>query len=184
MTSNAEQIEPGWKRVAIRTLIKMLAVMAGSSKRRRAIAGLRVCSTDTELSFFTTTPNDPPDVVMLGIMRKARDRSRTVCKDCGRPARVRLIGEDESVTQCTRCAAPALLRHEIWELDQSLRFLKAVGRPISASQIPPLLRPSFLQSIDPIDAEAVLKKAQMSLAQFIEWADGWHQIGEGLAVVH
>ena len=186
MAIHSERIAPGWRKLAIRTLIKLLAVMAASPERRRAIAGIHVYSTDTELNFFTTNVDGRPDAVMLGIFRKARTRSCTVCRNCGRPARVRLIGEDESITQCTRCVAPRMLRHEIWELEQSLRFLKAVARPISASQIPALLRPSFLQAVaaESSEPDAEVKKGHMTLAQFIKWAEGWRQIGHGLAVVH
>ena len=185
MALNAHHIAPGWRKAAIRILVKLLAVADGSPTRRRAIAGLRVCSTSTELC-FSTPAVECPDAVFLGICRKARQRSCTVCRDCGRPARIRLIGEDQSVTQCTRCVAPALLRHEIWELDQSLRFLKAVGRPISASQIPPLLRPSFLKASarEPVIAEGKGRQDQMDVSAFANWAEGWRQIGEGLAVVH
>ena len=185
MALNADHIAPGWRKAAIRTLVKLLAVADGSPTRRRAISGLCVCSTSTELCFSTPTV-ESLDEVFLGICRKARQRSCTVCRDCGRPARIRFIGEDQSVTQCTRCVAPALLRHEIWELDQSLRFLKAVGRPISASQIPPLLRPSFLEASarEPMLADGKDRQGQMSVAAFVKWAEGWRQIGEGLVVVH
>lgn len=186
MALNADHIAPGWRKAAIRTLVKLLAVADGSPTRRRAVAGLRVCSTSTELCFSTSMTVESPDAVFLGICRKVRQRSCTVCRDCGRPARIRLIGEDQSVTRCTRCVAPALLKHEIWELDQSLRFLKAVGQPISASQIPPLLRPSFLEASarEPVITEGKSRQDQMRLADFVKWAEGWRQIGKGLAVVH
>jgi hypothetical protein len=185
MALNVDHIAPGWLKTATRALVKLLAVADGSSMRRRAIASLRVCSTSTELC-FSTPAVESLDEVFLGICRKARQRSCTLCRDCGRPARIRLIGEDQSVTQCTRCVAPALLKHEIWELDQSLRFLKAVGRPISASQIPPLLRPSFLEASarEPVSTEGKGRSDQMSIAAFANWAEGWRRIGEGLAVVH
>jgi len=186
MALNADHIAPGWCKAAIRTLVKLLAVADGSPMRRRAIAGLRVCSTSTELCFSTLITVENPDAVFLGICRKARQRSCTICRDCGRSARIRLIGEDQSITQCARCVAPALLKHEIWELDQALRFLKAVGQPISASQIPPLLRPSFLEASarEPVRTDGKGRQDQMAVYAFANWAEGWRQIGQGLAVVH
>ncbi|WP_219214117.1 hypothetical protein [Variovorax boronicumulans] len=178
-----DSVSPGWRKVAARSIVKMLAVAAGSPERRRCIATMRVCSTSTELC-FSAGDGCHADNVLSGIWRKARGTARTICKDCGRLARVRLIGEDESVTQCTKCVAPALLQHEIWELCQSVRFLKAVGRPIVKSQIPPLLRASFINTaVASLDANAE-GNTQMLPAQFVRWAEGWRLIGEGLKVRH
>lgn len=180
---NLDRISPGWRKLAARSIVKMLAVAAGSPERRRCVATMRVCSTSTELC-FSARDGQCADDVLAGIWRKARGRARTICKDCGRLARVRLIGEEESVTQCTKCVAPALLQHEIWELGQSVRFLKAVGRPIVKSQIPPLLRASFINTaVASPDANAE-GKTQMAPAQFVRWAEGWRLIGEGLKVRH
>lgn len=178
-----DNISPGWRKLAARSIVRMLAVAAGSPERRRCIATMRVCSTSTELC-FSARDGHCADDVLAGIWRKARGRARTICKDCGRLARVRLIGEEESVTQCTKCVAPALLQHEIWELGQSVRFLKAVGRPIVKSQIPPLLRASFINTaVASPDANAE-GKTQMLPSQFVRWAEGWRLIGEGLKVRH
>lgn len=183
MVMHLDSISTGWRKLAARSIGKMLAVAAGGSERRRCIATMRVCSTSTELC-FSAGDGCPADNVLSGIWRKARGTARTICKDCGRLARVRLIGEHESVTQCTRCVAPALLQHEIWELGQSVRFLKAVGRPIVKSQIPPLLRASFISTaVASPDANAE-GKTQMALTQFVRWAEGWRLIGEGLKVRH
>lgn len=186
MALHVDDIAPGWRKSAGRTLVKLLAVANGSPERREAVAGLRVCSTDTELCFFTPRSVERLDDVVQGICRKARQHSCFICRDCGRPARVRFIGEHECVTQCTRCVAPALLKHEIWELDQSLHFLKAVGQPISAKQIPLLLRPSFIESSvrEPATTATKVRQGQMELADFVQWADRWRQIGKGLAMVH
>ena len=186
MALNADCIAPGWRKTAVRTLVKLLAVADGSATRRKTIEDLRVCSTSTGLYFSASTMVGRKDAVVLGICRKARDRSCTVCRDCGRPARVRLIGEDQSVTQCARCVAPALLKHDIWELEQSLRFLMAVGRTISANQIPALLRPSFLEisTRKPMIVDGQVRPYQMRVDVFQNWAEGWRQIGKGLAVVH
>lgn len=178
-----DSIAPGWRKLAARSIVKMLAVAAGSPERRRCIATMRVCSTSTELCFSAEAGRCADDV-LSGIWRKARGTARTICKDCGRLARVRLIGEDESVTQCTKCVAPALLQHEIWELGQSVRFLKAVGRPIVKSQIPPLLRASFINAAAARPDADAEEKAQMLPPEFIRWADGWRVIGEGLKVRH
>ena len=186
MALNAGRIAPGWRKTAIRTLVKLLAVADGSPTRRKAIEDLRVCSTSTGLYFSASTMVGRKDAVVLGICRKARDRSCAVCRDCGRPARVRFIGEYQSVTQCARCVAPALLKHDIWELEQSLRFLMAVGRTISANQIPALLRPSFLEisTREPMIVDGQVRPYQMRVDVFQNWAEGWRQIGKGLAVVH
>lgn len=176
-------ISPGWRKLAARSIAKMLAVAAGSPERRRCIATMSVCSTSTELCFAARDGHCADDV-LAGIWRKARGRARTVCKDCGKLARVRLIGEEESVTQCPKCVAPALLQHEIWELGQSVRFLKAVGRPIVKSQIPPLLRASFINAAAARPDADAEDKTQMLPPEFIRWAEGWRVIGEGLKVRH
>lgn len=186
MALNADRIAPGWRKTAVRTLVKLLAVAEGNPSRRRAIEDLRVCSTSTALYFSAPTMAGSRDAVVLGICRKARDRSCTVCRECGRPARARFIGEDQSITQCARCAAPLLLKHDIWELEQSLRFLMAAGRTVSANQIPSLLRPSFLQisTREPMIVDGQLRPYQMSVDVFANWAEGWRLIGKGLADVH
>jgi len=183
MVMHLNSISTGWRKLAARSIGKMLAVAGGSPERRRCIATMRVCSTSTELC-FSAGDGCYADNVLSGIWRKTRGRARTICKDCGRLARVRLIGEDESVTQCTKCVAPALLQHEIWELGQSVRFLKAVGRPIVKSQIPPLLRASFINTVVASPDANAEGKAQMLPAQFVRWAEGWRLIGEGLKVRH
>ena len=188
LLQHASSIEVGWRRLASRTLNKLLSVAAASPQRREALANLRVCSMPTELCFSVPdgpAGHDDVDAVLEGIFRKTRCASRTVCTCCGRRARVRAIGEEETATLCAQCAAPRLLESDIWDLGQSTRFLMAVGMPICTSQIPPLLRPSFVQAAATSNAEtSEPSMSKMPPTKFLMWAARWREIGETVRQDH
>ena len=175
------QVPAGWHRLLERTLLKLLAVNDGSDNRRRALAGMRVVCTDEHL-WMMYTLGSHPDAVLRGIVRKANDLSWSTCRDCGRAARLRRLAGDATATLCARCAAPWLLQHDIWQLEQSLRFLKAVNVYVVPGQVPQLLRRSFLRHAaeDPEDFGAG-GKIRMRPQRFVAWAQNWKIIGERIA---
>lgn len=168
-------VSQGWHDLLRQTLRKLLAV-AGTEARRAALMGLGVFCHGTE--FWLSLPAGA-DAVLLGIARKAQMRARSTCSECGCAARLREIGEEGRATLCPRCAAPLLLKNDIWELQQSIGFLRGVNVPVVAHQIPALLRPSFSQEAagHPED-HGPAGQGRMSAARFLAWAARWQGIGE------
>lgn len=178
----AGYVPPGWHCLFERTLIKLLRLVDGSEERVKAIAGLSVCCSSVHMAFDTLPSKDS---VVLGILRKSSMASRCTCHQCGRPARLREIGEEGRATLCVRCAAPVLLREDIWQLQQSLRFLRAVNVYVIESQVPQLLRRSFLEEAakHPED-HSDTGKPRMSPTRFAAWAAGWEKVQEQLAATY
>ena len=173
-------IAPGWRPLAERTLRTLVAAAASSPERRHALSKMCVFGISASLSFVVCTHEDQ---TIEGILRKARVKSMGVCEECGRPGRLRQLGEEETATLCPPCAAPALLDHDIWVLLQSLRFLRAVNAPVVPCQIPLLLRVSFVEAAmqhchEWEDEESV----RMTPTHFLAWADGWRQLAEHILV--
>ncbi|APW39538.1 hypothetical protein RD110_21890 [Rhodoferax koreense] len=173
-------IAPGWRPLAERTLRTLVLASANCPERRRALSQLCVFGMSASLSFVVCTHADQ---TVEGILRKARVKSQGICEECGRLARLRQLGEEETATLCPRCAAPALLHHDIWVLLQSLRFLSAVNAPVVLSQIPPLLRPSFVEAaLLQADGWDDTESARMTPTHFLVWAEGWRQMAEHISV--
>ena len=174
----ARHVPPGWQGLLEQTLLKLLA-MARSPARRSALQGLTVFCHGVGLGF--SLPADG-DAALLGVARRAEAASQCICSTCGSPGRRREIGEEDRATLCARCAARPLLHWDIWELQQSLRFLRAVNVPVGESQIPALLRSSFRRqaSAHPEDFSPQ-GKVRMSPARFLAWAAQWQAIGERIA---
>lgn len=171
-------VPAGWSGLLEQTLGKLRA-MARSAARRNALKGLSVFCHGVELGFSLPAQSD---AALLGIARRAEATSRCTCSACGSPGRRREIGEEGAATLCARCAAPLLLQWDVWELGQSLRFLRAVNVPVVESQIPPLLRASFCRqaAAHPEDF-GPQGKPRMIPARFVAWASQWQTIGERLA---
>ncbi len=171
-------VPAGWLGLLEHTLGKLLA-MARSPRRRNVLKGLSIFCHGVELGFSLPAQSD---AALLGIARRAESISRCTCSACGSPGRRREIGEEGAATLCARCATPLLLNWDIWDLGQSLRFLRAVNVPIVQSQIPPLLRPSFCRqaAAHPEDF-GPQGKPRMIQARFVAWASQWQTIGERLA---
>lgn len=53
------------------------------------------------------------DVVVQGVLRKARARASSTCTDCGRPAKHRELLDWYEVTLCAGCAALPLLQMQV-----------------------------------------------------------------------
>ena len=170
-------VPAGWLGQLEQTLGKLLT-MARSAARRNALKGLSIFCHGAELGFSLPVECD---AALLGIARRAAATSRCTCSACGSPGRRREIGEEGAATLCARCAAPLLLRWDVWELKQSLRFLRAVNVPVVESQIPPLLRASFCRqaAAHPEDF-GPQGNARMIPARFVAWASQWQAIGERL----
>ena len=168
-------VSQGWHDLLRQTLRKLLAV-AGSGARRVALTRLGVFCHGTE--FWLSLPAGA-DAVLLGIARKAQMRARCTCSECGCLARLREIGEEGRATLCSRCAAPLLLKNDIWELQQSIGFLRGVNAPVVAHQIPTLLRPSFcLEAVGHPENHGQTGGGRMSPARFVAWAALWRAMGE------
>ena len=168
-------VSPGWHDLLRQTLRKLLAV-AGSGARRAALTSLGVFCHNTEFWLSLPAGADP---VLLGIARKAQMRARWTCSECGCVARLREIGEECRATLCPRCAAPLLLKNDIWELQQSIGFLRGVNVPVVAQQIPTLLRPSFcLEAAGHPENHGPAGGGRMSPARFLAWAALWQAMGE------
>lgn len=171
----AGSVFDGWHALLEQTLRKLLS-MARSPARRSALKDLNVFCHDIEMGFSLP---DESDTALRGIARRAQVISRCTCSTCGGAGRRREIGEDNSVTLCARCAAPLLLGYDIWELQQSIRFLRAVNVPVVESQIPALLRSSFRRKAVAHPEEfGPGGKVRMNSARFLAWAGQWQAIGE------
>ena len=169
------QVPAGWHGLLLQTLRKLLAV-AGSEARHEVLKRLGVLCHGAELWFFLPAG---ADAALLGIARKAEKRSRFICSECGcGQGRRRDIGEEGVATLCARCAAPLLLKHDIWTLAQSIGFLRGVNAPVVARQIPKLLRPSFRQAATGHPEDDKPSRGRMSAARFLAWAADWLAIGE------
>ena len=170
-------VPAGWLGLLEQTLAKLLT-MARSPTRKIALKGLSVFCHGAALGFSLPAKSD---AALLGIARRAEATSRCTCSACGSPGRRREIGEEGAATLCARCAAPLLLHWDVWELTQSLRFLRAVNVPIIESQIPPLLRASFCRqaAAHPEDF-GPQGNARMIPPRFVAWASQWQAIGERL----
>ena len=168
-------VPPGWHGLLRQTLREFLAV-AGSEARRVALASLGVFCHSTEL--WCTLPAQA-DAVLLGIARKAQMRAQWICSACGCAGGRREMSEDGQATLCASCAAPLLLEHDLWVLQQSVPFLRGVNVPVSPRQTPKLLRPSFWQEAPrhPQDHGSA-GQTRMSAARFLAWAARWQAIGE------
>lgn len=180
MVRYTEVIAPGWHPLARHTLAALLVAAKSNFERRQALNQMCVFGLTKSLDFVICSHTD---TVVDGIVRKARMRSLGICEECSRPARVRELGEHEHATLCPRCAAPAMLQYDIWQLLQSLRFLRAVNVPVVASQIPPLLRPSFVKTASQHRNELEESgQIRMTPTRFLFWADEWRQTAEHIAV--
>ena len=168
-------VSPGWHELLRQTLRKLLSA-AGSGARHAALTSLGVFCHSTE--FWLSLPAEA-DAVLMGIARKAQMRARSTCSECGCTGRLREIGEEGRATLCPRCAAPLLLEHDIWVLQQSLGFLRGVNVPVVTHQIPALLRSCFRQEAagHPED-HGPAGKVRMNPARFLVWAACWKAIGE------
>ena len=168
-------VPAGWHGLLEQTLSKLLA-MARSPARRSALKDLSVFCHGAELGFGL--PGDS-DAALLGIARRAEATSRWTCSACGSPGRRREIGEEGRATLCARCAAPMLLQWDVWELQQSLRFLRAVNMPVVESQIPHWLRESFRrQAAAHPEDDGPQGRLRIIPARFLAWASEWQLIGE------
>lgn len=180
-----DDIAVGWRSLVARTLVKLLAVASASPQRREAVNCVQVHSTPTELCFGLPGGERCTDAVLGGIFRKARYASRAICPECGRPAQLRPIGEDDPLTLCAKCAAPLMLENAIWELGQSTRLLAALRLPVSAELVPLLLRPSFVQAATASnDEQSHATTTKMPISRFLPWAGRWRELGEFVRLVH
>ena len=168
-------VSHGWHDLLRQTLRKLLAV-AGSGARRAALTSLGVFCHNTDFWLSLPAGADP---VLLGIARKAQMRARSTCSECGCAARLREIGEEGRATLCPCCAAPLLLKNDLWTLAQSIGFLRGVNAPVVERQIPPLLRLSFRQeAAGHLEDYGPAGQGRMSAARFLAWAARWQGIGE------
>lgn len=163
-------VPPGWHGLLRQTLREFLAV-ACSELRKAALTQLGMFCHSTELWWALPAQ---VSAVLLGIARKAQQRANWTCSACGCAGRRREMGEDGQATLCAPCAAPLLLEHDLWVLQQSLPFLRGVNALVSSHQIPKLLRPSFcLEVAGHSENHGPVGGGRMSPAEFLAWATLW-----------
>jgi len=130
-------IPPGWQRLWRDTVRQLLAVRTPA--RERAL-GYLLPEFDTD-ALQLSMPF--ADRVLIGIARRCTQRSRCMCRQCGRPGQQRWFNMHEAMVLCPRCAAPELLHRAINDLVRYPGLIAVGGRVDSPERVPEVLRRDF-----------------------------------------
>lgn len=116
------------------------------------------------------------DAVVWGLLRRFTLQSKYTCHDCGRSGNTRPQLGFRSL--CPRCAAPRVLRAQLFELSEAIHDLAKEDRPIEISEIPLTLRQSFRQSALRSSSHLESTGLVMGTRAFVEWGrqvEGWRR---------
>lgn len=121
----------GWRTIMARTILRLAAVR---SEARAGICLAPVRSDDGKLYVIAVGRDDR---VVDGILRKLVKISGCTCSKCGRPGRAYTV-EEITETLCPRCAAPVVLRAELYSWLSSLSW--PMENPVYKSDVHPAIR--------------------------------------------
>jgi hypothetical protein len=150
---------PGWQALWRQTVRQL--VNARTSDREFALMYLSVDWDNGLLEL------DMPwaDEVLTGIARRCAQRSRFICRQCGKPGLLRRFDMSDAAVLCARCAAPELLHRAIDDTVKYPGLIAIGGRVDDVQRVPEVLRKAFVRAARSNDATG----PTMDAAAFHRW---------------
>lgn len=153
----------GWMELLLQTMRQLVQVR--TSARELSLSLLTVSVDGERLEV------DIPwgDAVLQGIARRCEERSRFICRQCGKRGLLRRFGMHDAAVLCARCAAPELLHSAIDDATRYPGLMAIGGRVDDLRRVPEVLRKTFIQAARSgcvVDAAA---EPHMDAADFRRW---------------
>ena len=109
------------------------------------------------------------DEVLTGIARRCAQRSRFICRQCGKAGLLRQFGMSEAAVLCARCAGPELLHRAIDDTIKYPGLIAIGGRVDDVRRVPEVLRKNFIQAARRDDASEDTASLSMDAISFRRW---------------
>lgn len=156
-------LPPGWQRLWRQTVRQL--VNARTADRELSLMCLTV---DWDRGLLEL---DLPwaDEVLIGIARRCAQRSRFICRQCGKAGLLRQFGMSEAAVLCARCAAPELLHRAIDDAVKYPGLIAIGGRVDDVRRVPEVLRKAFVRAARRDDVLGDVAPLSMDVASFRRW---------------
>lgn len=150
----------------------------------RQLVSVRTADREFSLNYLSLELEDSllqldmpsPDPVLLGIARRCAERSKFICRQCGRRGKLRQFNTHEAAALCAQCAAPELLGRAI---DDVIRFPSLIcigGRADKLRRVPEVLRKLFARAARQSALNDDVAEPSMDAAEFRRWVAHLEQV--------